>query len=91
MKTTKKVGGAAIATAAALLIGSLAAGTASAADEAKIKCQGVNACKGQSACKSSQHACKGMNSCKGQGSVEMTKSDCKTAQAKAKSASKSAA
>lgn len=85
MKTTKRVGGAAIATAAALLIGSLAAGTAGA-DEAKVKCMGVNSCKGQSACKSGQHACKGMNSCKGQGFLEMSKTDCQAAKAKTKAA-----
>ncbi|HTV52953.1 MAG TPA: hypothetical protein VME21_17300 [Steroidobacteraceae bacterium] len=86
MKTTKKLGGAAIATAAALLIGSLTLSTASA-DEAKVKCMGVNSCKGQSACKSAQHACKGMNSCKGQGFLEMSKADCHAAKAKAKAAS----
>jgi len=84
MTTTKKLGGAAIATAAALLFSTLAVNTASA-DEAKVKCMGVNACKGQSACKSGQHACKGMNSCKGQGFVEMdSKKDCSAAKAKAK-------
>jgi hypothetical protein len=86
MKTTKKVGGAAIATAAALLFGSFAVTTAHA-DEAKVKCMGVNACKGQSACKSAQHACKGMNSCKGQGFLEMSKADCTAAKTKAKAAS----
>jgi hypothetical protein len=85
MQTTKRVGGAAVAAAAALLFGALAAHTASA-DEAKVKCMGANACKGQSACKSGQHACKGMNSCKGQGFVEMdSKKDCSAAKAKAKS------
>src|SRR6516162_4967265 len=83
MQTTKKVGGAAVAAAAALLFGALATHTASA-DEAKVKCMGANACKGQSACKSAQHACKGMNSCKGQGFLEMSKADCDTAKAKAK-------
>ncbi|HTY93309.1 MAG TPA: hypothetical protein VMC02_05450 [Steroidobacteraceae bacterium] len=82
--TMKKTGGLAIATAAALLFGTLSATTASA-DEAKIKCTGVNACKGQSSCKSAKNSCKGMNSCKGQGFVEMTKSDCAAAKAKAKS------
>jgi hypothetical protein len=87
MKTTKTLSGAAIATAAALLFGTLAASTASA-DEAKVKCMGVNACKGQSACKSAQHACKGKNSCKGQGFLEMsTKAQCDAAKAKSKSAS----
>ena len=45
MKTTK-AGGVAIATAAALLFGTFAVSTASA-DEAKIKCTGVNSCKGK--------------------------------------------
>jgi hypothetical protein len=85
MKTTNKLGGAAVATAAALLFSTLTV-SAARADEAKMKCMGVNACKGQSACKSAQHACKGMNSCKGQGSVEMTKAECNAAQAKAKAA-----
>ena len=82
MKTTK-ASGVAIATAAALLFGTLMASTASA-DEAKITCTGVNSCKGQSSCKSAKNSCKGMNSCKGQGFVEMTKSDCDAAKAKTK-------
>ncbi|HUK02122.1 MAG TPA: hypothetical protein VLW26_07600 [Steroidobacteraceae bacterium] len=85
MKATRKLGGAAIATAAALLFSSLAVTTASA-DEAKMKCTGVNACKGQSACKSSHNSCKGMNSCKGKGFLEMSKADCSAAKAKAKEA-----
>ena len=80
---TSKAGGVAIATAAALLFGTLAASSASA-DEAKIKCTGVNACKGQSSCKSATNSCKGMNSCKGQGFLEMSKADCKAAKSKAK-------
>ena len=80
---TKKLGGAAIATAAALLFGTVTVSTASAA-EATVQCMGVNACKGQSACKSAQHACKGMNSCKGQGFLMMTKAQCNAAKAKAK-------
>jgi hypothetical protein len=83
MKSTK-AGGVAIATAAALLFGALSAATANA-DEAKMKCTGVNSCKGQSSCKSAKNSCKGMNSCKGQGFVEMTKADCAAAKAKAKS------
>ncbi|HUN26214.1 MAG TPA: hypothetical protein VMU67_07900 [Steroidobacteraceae bacterium] len=83
---TKKLGGAAIATAAALLFGALTVSTASAA-AATVKCVGVNSCKGQSACKSAQHACKGMNSCKGQGFLQLTKAQCNAAKAKAKEAS----
>ncbi len=81
--STKSLGGAAVATAAALLFSTLSV-SAARADEAKMHCMGVNACKGQSACKSAQHACKGMNSCKGQGFLEMSKADCKAAKAKAK-------
>ena len=82
MKTTK-AGGVAIATAAALLFGTLMVSTASA-DEAKIKCTGVNSCKGQSSCKSAKNSCKGLggcasgdngcggkNSCKGRGGCEV--------------------
>jgi hypothetical protein len=83
MKMTK-ARGVTVATAAALLFGTLAAARASA-DEAKIQCFGVNACKGQSSCKSARNSCQGMNSCKGKGFVEMTRSECAAAQAKAKS------
>jgi len=79
-----KNSGVAVATAAAMLFGT---GFASAAladgSDAKIHCNGVNACKGQSACKSANNACKGQNSCKGKGFMEMTKADCDAAKAKA--------
>lgn len=78
----KTISGAAVATAAALLFSTLS--VSAHADEAKMKCTGVNACKGQSACKSAHNSCKGMNSCKGQGFLEMSKADCKAAKAKAK-------
>ena len=79
-----KASGAAIATAAALVFGTLAIGTANAAQEAKLHCDGVNACKGQSACKTAKNECKGQNACKGQGFVEMTQQDCDAAKAKMK-------
>lgn len=79
-----KASGAAIATAAALLFGTLAIGTANAAEEAKVHCEGVNACKGQSACKTARNECKGQNACKGQGYVEMTQKECDDAKAKMK-------
>jgi hypothetical protein len=80
---SSRAGGVAIATAAALLFGTFAVSTASA-DEAKVKCTGVNSCKGQSSCKSAKNSCKGMNSCKGQGFVEMSKTDCAAAKTKVK-------
>ena len=79
----KRQTGAAIATAAAVLFGTLGA-SAVQADEAKIKCVGVNACKGQGACKSAKNACQGMNSCKGKGYLELTKAQCDAARQKAK-------
>jgi hypothetical protein len=83
---TLKARGAAMATAAALLFGTLAVATASA-DEAKVQCAGVNSCKGQSSCKSAKNSCKGLNACKGQGFVEMSRVDCAAAKAKAKAKS----
>ena len=80
---TAKTRGAAVATAAALLFGTLHT-VAASADEAKIQCAGVNSCKGQSSCKSARNACKGLNACKGQGFVEMTRAQCDAAKAKAK-------
>ncbi len=70
MKKTK-ARGVTVATAAAMLFGTLSA-VAVRADEAKIQCAGVNACKGQSSCKSAKNSCQGMNSCKGKGFVAMT-------------------
>jgi hypothetical protein len=74
--------GVALAAAAAVLF-STAAVTTAHADDAKVKCQGVNSCKGHSACKGANNACKGQNSCKGQGFLEMSKADCDAAKAKA--------
>ena len=51
------------------------AGTASAADEAKVKCYGANKCKGQGACAGAGHACAGKNGCKGEGFVETSSKD----------------
>jgi hypothetical protein len=72
-----------IATAAALLFGGIAA-PVSAADEAKVKCEGANACKGKSACATAKNACAGQNSCKGQGYVNLSKAECDAAKAKMK-------
>jgi hypothetical protein len=82
--------------AAAAMVFSMAAVTNATAADAKVKCTGVNSCKGQSACKSASNSCKGQsackgasnsckgqNSCKGKGFVEMSKADCDAAKAKA--------
>ena len=71
----KKLTGIALATAAAGMFAMTAAAPA-AAQAAKVKCEGVNSCKGHSDCKSAGGSCKGLNACKGQGFKEMSKADC---------------
>jgi hypothetical protein len=44
---------------------------------AKVHCEGVNQCKGQSACKGAGHECAGKNDCKGKGWIAMSAADCK--------------
>jgi hypothetical protein len=77
-----KLSSVALAAAAAVLF-SAGTTTVSAADEAKVKCEGVNACKGQSQCATASSSCAGQNSCKGKGYVEMTQAECDAAKAKA--------
>jgi hypothetical protein len=73
--------GIALATAAALLFGSVAVAPAQAED-AKVKCQGGNACKGKSACATATSSCQGQNSCKGKGYVMLSKEECDAAKKK---------
>jgi hypothetical protein len=81
MSTPKVISNMAIAAAAAVLF-NLASVTLASADEAKVHCSGVNACKGQSACKTAHNACKGQNACKGHGFLELTKQECEAAKSK---------
>jgi hypothetical protein len=85
---TKKRSGTAIATAAALLFTAAMAGSSFAGEPAKMRCDGVNACKGQSACKTATSGCSGQNACKATGYLELTKKDCKIAKANMKKAMK---
>ena len=55
---SRKMSSVALAAAAAMIF-SMAAVTNATADEAKVKCTGVNSCKGQSACKGASNSCKG--------------------------------
>ena len=80
---TNKATRAAIATAAALLFSNMAVAPASAAD-AKVKCEGVNSCKGTSACSTANNACQGQNKCKGEGYLLLTQAECDAAKAKMK-------
>lgn len=74
----KRLGGLAVAVAAAALFTAGCAGTgaSSSGSSAKIHCEGVNSCKGMSDCKSANSSCKGQNSCKGQGFVSLTPVEC---------------
>lgn len=77
-----KIAGWAIAASAAALFTSGCANMDSASHagtEAKIACNGANACKGQSECKTANNACQGQNACKGQGFVSLTPEECKKA------------
>jgi|JRYK01.1.fsa_nt_gb hypothetical protein len=87
-KPDSKSSGALLATAAALLFTSTPAFEAVAAD-AKIKCEGGNACKGKSECATATNGCAGQNSCKGKGYVSLTKEECAAAQAANKPEQKS--
>jgi hypothetical protein len=86
--STRKHSGALLATAAAVLFSTTPALNAVAAD-AKIKCEGGNACKGKSECSTATNACAGQNSCKGKGYVMLTKSECTAAQTANKGDAKS--
>jgi uncharacterized membrane protein len=68
--------GAALAAAAALLVISATVPTAPVAAGYKVKCFGINACKGHGQCKSLGNSCNGQNACKGQGFIKMDKAAC---------------
>ena len=76
-RSSTKSRGALIAALAAGLFGAGAPLAASAADAAKVRCQGINGCKGKSACHSADNACAGQNGCKGKGWTMMSEKDCK--------------
>jgi len=74
---TTKSRGALIAALAAGLLSAGAPLAVSAADAAKVRCAGVNACKGKSACHSAANGCAGQNGCKGKGWIETSEKECK--------------
>jgi hypothetical protein len=83
-----KTSGALLATAAAaLLLSGAIAPSLAQAEEAKVQCLGVNACKGQSDCATASNGCKGQNACKGKGMKAMSEADCKAAGGTVKSES----
>lgn len=64
------------ATAAAALFASGGVVVTAHAEEAKVQCGGVTACKGQSDCMTATNACKGQNTCMGQGYKLLSKTEC---------------
>jgi hypothetical protein len=74
--TRIRVSGALLAVAAAGIFSVGGAHTATAATEsAKVRCLGVNACKGKSECNTAS-ARKGRNACKGHGLLFLTREEC---------------
>jgi hypothetical protein len=67
-----------IASAAATLLLTGAVGAQAAEKEGgdKVRCAGVNECKGKGGCHTASNACAGSNGCKGQGIVMMDKAEC---------------
>lgn len=68
--------GALVASAVAGLFAAATPAVVHAKDAGKVKCSGINDCKGKGACKSATSSCKGMNDCKGKGWVESSSKDC---------------
>jgi len=78
-KSGKALSGTMIAMAAAALFSSgHALAPASAADDTKVKCVGVNACKGKSECATEKNACATQNACKGRGWITLSEKECRT-------------
>ena len=76
MKISPMSGAAMAAAAAALFATATVSTTPAQADSGKVKCFGLNACKGNGSCKTLANACKGHNACKGQGMSMMSKAKC---------------
>ncbi len=76
MDFSKKSGAFLAASAAALLLSGAVVAPASAGMKSKVKCYGVNACKGQAACKGAKNACAGHNKCKGKGFIVTSSAKC---------------
>ncbi len=73
------VTGAALALAAASMVGCAAYKTTDSASNSvmsDVHCYGVNKCKGHNDCKTANNACKGHSACKGQGFVNVSASAC---------------
>jgi uncharacterized membrane protein len=72
--------GLALATAAAGIFAAAGIAPASAAkheaEQAKVRCDGINACSGKAECKTATNECAGQNACKGKGWVTVSAKEC---------------
>jgi hypothetical protein len=66
----------AIAVALLFIAGGVVANANESAPPAKVRCSGINSCKGQSFCATAQNACAGQNACKGQGWLRVSREEC---------------
>jgi uncharacterized membrane protein len=67
-----------IAAAVALLFitGGVVANANERAGSVRVRCSGINSCKGQSFCATAKNACAGQNACKGQGWLMISREEC---------------
>ena len=72
-----------VAAAAAILASGAATPAVAAHHEggAKVKCEGVNSCKGHSECQTDHSACHGKNECAGKGWIKLSAEECAKAKA----------
>jgi uncharacterized membrane protein len=70
------------AAAASLFLAGATGVSAPAIAAGKVKCEGVNSCKGKSECATATNECSGQNSCKGKGFLMLTPEECEAAKAK---------
>lgn len=77
MKNGTRTGSLLLASAVVGLLSLVGPGTTALADEtAKVRCYGVNKCKGAGACGGQGHSCAGENACKGQGYLKIDEETC---------------
>jgi hypothetical protein len=67
-----------IAAAVALLFitGGVVTNASESTGTIKVRCSGINSCKGQSFCATAKNACAGQNACKGQGWLRVRHEEC---------------
>ena len=82
MKNEMKKGSLLLASAVAgLLTVGVVGGTAYADDSEKVRCYGINKCKGTGDCGGKGYSCAGNNGCKGRGYLNLDKETCLKIQA----------